>query len=588
MGSTGGSIGGSTKQCVMRGGRLVKTARGVVSLAAVVAGMGSGAALSQEAAVRTFDQSGMEVLARNDDQSSPSVGIGFTIDFFGQDQSNLFVNNNGNVTFDEPMSTFTPFELTSTGREIIAPFFADVDTYGSGEPVTYGQFTLGGRQAFVVNYVDVGYFGSPSNSDRLNNFQLVLIDRSDIAAGDADIEFNYDRIVWEAGTASDSDGNGLGGSTARVGWSNGTGEEGTFFEFEGSGVAGAFLDDGPAETSLIRNSRGSSTLGRYVFTIRNGSILVFDLQPYVDSFSLLANDSLSFSHAQQSGVERLLTSGFLAPAGQWKASTQLGAQSTGRNPTTVGARATSLAALSFGRGISDTLTLGATISAQGSSLQNNAFNMDTGFAGAIWGSYSQGGAERTGLQASGSLGYARNSGEIARGRLLTDVALATGQSSVETRAVQASLGYGLTQGAWLVTPSLGFAHYDTTRAAYTESGAAFNASYDAMTTSRTVATLALSGDMKLGERGRLSLGAGVEHDLSVTAPRLTGTSDIPGLATFDIGSTFETNKTRGFVTAGYTHDFGNGQSLSGTLRVGQAVYGSTPSIGVGLNYGMRF
>lgn len=261
---------------------------------------------------------------------------------------------------------------------------------------------------------------------------------------------------------------------------------------------------------------------------------------------------------------------------------------TGRNPTTVGARTTSLAALSFGRGISDSLTIGATISAQGSSLQNNAFDMGAGFAGAIWGIYSAGGADRTGLQASGSLGYARNSGDISRGRLLTDVALATGQSVVETRAVQASLGYGMMQGAWLVTPSLGVAHYDTTRAGYTESGAAFNASYDAMTTSRTVATLAVAGDMKLGEHGRLSLGAGVEHDLSVTAPRLTGTSDIPGLATFDIGSTFQTNKTRGFLTAGYTHDFGNGQSLSGTVRVGHAVYGSTPSVGVGLNYGMRF
>jgi probable HAF family extracellular repeat protein len=233
-----------------------------------------------------------------------------------------------------------------------------------------------------------------------------------------------------------------------------------------------------------------------------------DYDNLITSFSVLGNDSAVMQAEQEFALGALMGQGGLAQAGGWSFSAQLGAQSTGRNPTTVGARATSLAALSFGRGISDTFTLGATISAQGSSLQNNAFNMDTGFAGAIWGRYSAGGADRTGLQASGSLGFARNSGDIARGRLLTDVALATGQSNVETRAVQASLGYGLTQGAWLVTPSLGFEHYDTTRAAYTESGAAFNASYDAMTTSRTVATLALSGDMKLGERVRLSLGAG--------------------------------------------------------------------------------
>lgn len=359
---------------------------------------------------------------------------------------------------------------------------------------------------------------------------------------------------------------------------------GTLTGDSSSGAVGVNADG----SVVVGASVGSEGSRAFIWRATDDGGEMEDHENLITSFPVLGNDSAVMQGEQQFALGALMGPGGLAQAGGWSFSTQIGAQSTGRNPTTVGARTTSLAALNFGRGISDTFTLGATISAQGSSLRNNAFNMDTGFAGAIWGSYSAGGADRTGLQASGSLGFARNSGDIARGRLLTDVALATGQSNVETRAVQASLGYGLTQGAWLVTPSLGFAHYYTTRAAYTESGAAFNASYDAMTTSRTVATLALSGDMKLGERGRLSLGAGVEYDLSVTAPRLTGTSDTPGLATFDIGSTFETNRTRSFVTAGYTHDFGNAQSLSGTLRVGQAVYGSTPSIGVGLNYGMRF
>ncbi|WRH64462.1 MAG: autotransporter domain-containing protein [Fuscovulum sp.] len=379
----------------------------------------------------------------------------------------------------------------------------------------------------------------------------------------------------------------VGDSSSRAfRWVEGRGMEslGTLTGDSSSGAVGVNADG----SVVVGASVGSEGSRAFIWRATDDGGEMEDHENLITSFPVLGNDSAVMQGEQQFALGALMGPGGLAQAGGWSLSTQIGAQSTARNPTTVGARATSLAALNFGRGISDTFTLGATISAQGSSLQNNAFNLDTGFAGAIWGRYSAGGADRTGLQASGSLGFARNSGDIARGRLLTDVALATGQSNVETRAVQATLGYGLTQGAWLVTPSLGFAHYYTTRAAYTESGAAFNASYDAMTTSRTVATLALSGDMKLGERVRLSLGAGVEHDRSVTAPRLTGTSDIPGLATFDIGSTFETNRTRSFVTAGYTHDFGNAQSLSGTLRVGQAVYGSTPSIGVGLNYGMRF
>ena len=57
----------------------------------------------------------------------------------------------GNVTFDSSLSSFTPFDLTSTGRQIIAPFFADVDTRRAGDAVTYGTGTYEGQDAFGVN-----------------------------------------------------------------------------------------------------------------------------------------------------------------------------------------------------------------------------------------------------------------------------------------------------------------------------------------------------------------------------------------------------------------------------------------------------
>jgi hypothetical protein len=214
--------------------------------------------------------------------------------------------------------------------------------------------------------------------------------------------------------------------------------------------------------------------------------------------------------------------------------------------------------------------------------------METGFGAVFWGEYSETGKARTGLQFSGALGYSRTEGEITRGRLLTDVVLASGSSTVETRAVSVKLGYGLQQDGWLVTPGLGVAHYSSTRAAYTETGGAFNASYDEMGTTRTVATLGISGDISIGEQGRLTLGVGVDHEINPERPRLTGTSDIPGLETFDIGSTFNPNRTCAFVATGYSHDFGNGSSISGDLRLGHAVYGTTPSVGVGVSYGLRF
>jgi hypothetical protein len=96
----------------------------------------------------------------------------------------------------------------------------------------------------------------------LNSFQLVMIDRSDIAVGDFDFEFNYDSIQWETGDASDGFG-GMGGDSARAGWSNGTD---TSYEIAGSAVNGTFLDN---SNSPLNNINGN---GRQVFQVRNGGV----------------------------------------------------------------------------------------------------------------------------------------------------------------------------------------------------------------------------------------------------------------------------------------------------------------------------
>src|SRR5262249_54261734 len=40
--------------------------------------------------------------------------LGFGINFLGLSFTQVFINNNGNVTFDSPLSEFTPFNLTDT------------------------------------------------------------------------------------------------------------------------------------------------------------------------------------------------------------------------------------------------------------------------------------------------------------------------------------------------------------------------------------------------------------------------------------------------------------------------------------------
>ena len=231
------------------------------------------AALAPAQSIRTNPGFNRNNIPANDDGSSPLVPLGFTINFFGQSRSSCFVNNNGNITFDSALPSFTPFGLESVHREIIAAFFADVDTRAHGSRlVTYGNDTINGHNAFGVNFINVGYFNT--KDDKLNSFQLILIDRSDLGSGNFDLEFNYAAIRWETGAASGGVG-GLGGVSAAVGWSNGTGLPGTSFEIPGSLVPGSFLDGG--SQSLVNRRQYRSAVGvpagRFGFRARNGVLI---------------------------------------------------------------------------------------------------------------------------------------------------------------------------------------------------------------------------------------------------------------------------------------------------------------------------
>jgi hypothetical protein len=235
------------------------------------------AAAGEAQAIRSNGGFTSNTLPANDDGSTGLVNIGFTANFFGDSHTQLFVNNNGNVTFNSPLGTFTPFNLTNSGvQPIIAPFFADVDTRPSGSgPVQYGQDMVDGHSAFGVNWLGVGHY---SNSlSPLNYFQLVMIDRSDVGLGDFDFEFNYGAMDWEVGSASGSDNDGicqpteLSCSPARAGYNSGTG---TFYEVPGSGVDGGLI-------STLDNQR-------LLFQVRNGDVIPVTSTPEPASMVLLA------------------------------------------------------------------------------------------------------------------------------------------------------------------------------------------------------------------------------------------------------------------------------------------------------------
>jgi Nidogen-like/PEP-CTERM motif len=210
-------------------------------------------------------------LPANDDGSVAGiVNPGFSMNFFGTTYTGFYINNNGNVTFNSTLSAYTPFGVGAgySGQPIIAPFFADVDTRGALSGLTsYGTGTYNGESAFGVTWPGVGYYSG--HDDKLNTFQLILTNRSDVSAGDFDIYFNYNQIKWETGDFSGGVG-GLGGTSAAVGYSNGTGALGAFFQFSGSLTPGALIDGGVDALSTHTND---DVTGQYLFQVRNGEVV---------------------------------------------------------------------------------------------------------------------------------------------------------------------------------------------------------------------------------------------------------------------------------------------------------------------------
>ena len=272
--------------------------------------------LPASGAIRSIPGFQPNTLPKGDDVSSSAVPLGFSINFLGKTASAVYINSNGNITFGAPYDGYPGMPsadyaggvvspISSITLPIIAPFLADIDTSPPAiGAITYGATTLNGRRAFVVNFSNVTHYSwSTEGFDiRRNSFQIILLDRSDTGTGNFDIEFNYDQIQWE--TADSNDGvNGLGGYSAEVGYTNGTGLPGTFFELPGSAAPGSFLNGSPL--SLVANSQNSGGIpGRYVFGIRNGA------SPAAPTIT-----SLSPSTAQPGGPAITLTvngSGFAA------------------------------------------------------------------------------------------------------------------------------------------------------------------------------------------------------------------------------------------------------------------------------------
>ena len=163
----------------------------------------------------------------NDDDSSPLISLPFTFDFYGNTYNSVFINNNGNISFQAPYITWSANSFPDSTYNMIAPFWADVDTRGGYDSL--GNITTNGGNvwykvtptALIVNWNNVGYFNM--HNDLVSTFQLIITNGSDslISAG-GNVSFCYEDMQWTTGDAS-SGFSGFGGIPATVGVNIGNG-----------------------------------------------------------------------------------------------------------------------------------------------------------------------------------------------------------------------------------------------------------------------------------------------------------------------------------------------------------------------------
>ncbi|KAL6481973.1 hypothetical protein MHYP_G00100530 [Metynnis hypsauchen] len=134
---------------------------------------------------------------RSDDVSSSAIPLKSPFSFFGHTYSQIYVNNNGELTFNLKLSAYVPTPFVAHGNNtIIAPLWTDLDNSVEGV-ISYNQYSEGSvlsratkdinqyfpevkfnaSWVFVATWDRVPYYKQPGKA----SFQAVLISRGTLS-----------------------------------------------------------------------------------------------------------------------------------------------------------------------------------------------------------------------------------------------------------------------------------------------------------------------------------------------------------------------------------------------------------------------
>lgn len=179
----------------------------------------------------------------NDDGSIGPINLGFNFNLYGTNYTQVWINNNGNITFTGAANSFSSTGFPSS-MPMIAGFWADIDTRNTLSGTVKYKLSPG---KIIVTWPGVGYYNT--KGDLLNTFQIILTDGTDASIGlGNNVALNYHDMQWTTGDASGGVG-GFGGTAATVGINKGDGVN--FVQVGRFGLNSAIYDGGGGATDGV-------------------------------------------------------------------------------------------------------------------------------------------------------------------------------------------------------------------------------------------------------------------------------------------------------------------------------------------------
>ncbi|XP_043109457.1 sushi, nidogen and EGF-like domain-containing protein 1 [Puntigrus tetrazona] len=156
-----------------------------------------------------------------EDGSSPVIQLSSSFLFFGHSYQQIYVNNNGYLTFNQALSEYTPYSFPANrSQDIIAGLWTDLDNRVKGV-VSYQQYINGGllnranqdiktyfpdlnfiaSWVFVATWDKVAYYALTNTETSFQivlisggNYSFILMNYGDIAVTEHPVQAGYDTI----------------------------------------------------------------------------------------------------------------------------------------------------------------------------------------------------------------------------------------------------------------------------------------------------------------------------------------------------------------------------------------------------------